>query len=93
MGLPIQAAVLVVGASTGEEALRLEQERPGWRFTATDVSLDMPAIAQRHFIEAGIADRVRLHAGTLHVLEDAPLHDAALLIPVAHFIPDDGSRL
>ncbi len=91
--LPAQARVLVVGAGTGQEILRLARARPDWQFTAADVSPDMLALAQQNFVKAGIADRVQLHAGPLEALNSGHNHDAALLILVAHFVPHDGRKL
>lgn len=90
--LPGPADVLVVGAGTGQEVLRLAQARPDWRFTATDVSADMLALARQNFGEAGIADRVRMHVGPLDTLDADQGYDAALLILVAHFVPHDGRK-
>ena len=90
--LPEQAHVLVVGAGTGHEVLRLANLCPGWRFTATDVSGDMLALAHQKFLDAGIAHRVRIHLGGLDSLPPGPPHDAALLILVAHFVPAGGKQ-
>lgn len=90
--VPGPANLLVVGAGTGQEVLRLAQARPDWRFTATDVSADMLALARQNFAEAGIADRVRMHVGPLDTLDAGQGYDAALLILVAHFVPHDGRK-
>lgn len=89
--LPEDAArVLVVGAGT--ELLALAGQRPGWCFTATDLSAPMLAVAQQRCLAAGIQERVQLHVGELDRLQGPAPHDAALLLLVAHFVPDDGRK-
>lgn len=87
------ARLLVVGAGTGEELLRLGQTHPRWRFAAVDPSPHMLAVAKRRIAEAGLVDRVELVEGTTDLLPAQPTHDAATLILVLHFLPDDGAKL
>lgn len=90
--LPDTAHLLVVGAGTGREILELAERRPDWTFTASDLSADMLAVAEEHLDAAGVGARVRTHVGPLDSLPEGPGHDAALLLLVAHFVPDDGAR-
>lgn len=66
--LPAQAQILVVGAGSGEEIVRLASLAPHWHFTATDISADMLALAQDKCARAGITRRVTFHHGGLDTL-------------------------
>ncbi len=88
------ANLLIVGAGTGMEILHMAAENPQWRFSAVDPAASMLDAARQKFTEAGLSDTVNLHVG---YVEDLPksteLYDAATLLLVLHFIPDDGSKL
>ncbi len=87
------AHILVVGAGTGEELIRLSAANAGWRFTAVDPSAEMAERLQERVANQGIGDRVRLHVGPLRSLPpDGPPFDAATLLLVLHFVPDDGAN-
>lgn len=67
------AHVLVVGSGSGEEAVGLAAEEPGWRVTGVDPSPDMTRIARHRLANANLTDRVALHTGLLQDLpEEAP---------------------
>ncbi|GEO80921.1 class I SAM-dependent methyltransferase [Pararhodospirillum oryzae] len=91
--LPAGARVLVIGAGTGTDILRLGQDNPGWRFLGVDPSPDMLAVArQRVATVPGLEERVDWHAGALDTLAaDTPAHDGALSVLVSHFLPDTPS--
>lgn len=91
--LPERARVLVVGAGTGEEIEQLGARYPGWRFTGVDPSAEMLAVARRRIDEAGLADRATLHEGTVDDLPADNRYDAATLLLVMHFLPDNGAKL
>ena len=88
-----EASVLVVGAGTGEEVMRLAQGNPGWRFTAEDPAGAMLVVAREKLAAAGVADRVELFEGLVQDLPRTERYDAATLILVHHFLPDDGAKL
>lgn len=87
------ANVLIVGSGTGEEILNLSKLNPQWQFTGVDPSADMMAVAQTRITEQGLSSQAQLHLGTTDELPEAQLYDAATLILVMHFVPDDGSKL
>jgi len=87
------ARVLAVGVGTGEEIVRLGRAHPRWRFTGVDPSPHMLAVARRRIAEAGLDDRTDLVEGTADILPPEPSYDAATLLLVMHFLPDDGSKL
>lgn len=91
--LGTRARVLVVGAGTGEEVLHLAPGNGGWRITAEDPSAAMLDVAREKIAAAGLSDRVELFAGLVQDLPPAEPYDAATLILVQHFLPDDGSKL
>jgi tRNA (cmo5U34)-methyltransferase len=91
--LGAEADLLIVGAGTGEEIVQLGARYPGWRFTGVDPSPEMLAVAQQRLAEAGLAERTTLHVGVVDDLPTTSRFDAATLLLVMHFLPDDGAKL
>lgn len=90
--LPRGGRVLVVGAGTGIEIVHLKRARPDLCIHGVDPSDQMLELAERRVAEAGVGDGVTLQLGyAADVPIDAPF-DAATLINVLHFVPDDGSK-
>jgi tRNA (cmo5U34)-methyltransferase len=92
------ARVLLAGAGTGAELATLAAAGPGWRFVAVDPSPDMLAHLQRRAAASALRERVTVHAGEVRSLPggadaDGALFDAATLLLVLHFLPDDGAKL
>ncbi|MBQ4838084.1 class I SAM-dependent methyltransferase [Pseudoalteromonas luteoviolacea] len=85
------ATILIVGAGTGKEVIELAQYNPTWHFIVQDVSADMLAIADQHFTNLGLSDRVTIHHGPL--LQGQYQADVALCLLVMHFVKDDGSKM
>jgi len=85
--------VLVVGAGTGMELITLGARYPEPRFTAVDPSAEMMAVARERVGSAGLAERVTLRVGRVDELPADPPHDAATVLLVMHFLPDDGAKL
>ena len=85
--------ILVVGAGTGEELVRLAACDATWRFTAVEPSPPMAERLRARVAEHGCAGRVLVHEGYLHELPGGlPPHDAAALLLVLHFLRDDGAK-
>jgi tRNA (cmo5U34)-methyltransferase len=82
------ANVLVVGAGTGEEIVRLGRAQPGWRFTAVDPSAEMLERCQERVAEAGMSDRVTHVQERVEDLPPDAHFDGATSIFVAHFLQD-----
>ena len=90
--LPPGARVLVIGAGTGIELVTLKEVRPDLEVHGVDPSEQMLEIARRRVAEAGVAGGVSFRLGYAEDVPAAPLFDAATLINVLHFVPDDGSK-
>ncbi|MBW4622408.1 MAG: class I SAM-dependent methyltransferase [Cyanosarcina radialis HA8281-LM2] len=93
LNLGRQADILVVGSGTGMEIVNLSQLYPEWQFTGVEPSPDMMAVANQKLAENKLGDRVKLHLGVTDELPESKLYDAATLMLVMHFLPDDGSKL
>lgn len=87
-----KAKVLVVGSGTGNELVTFGKAMPGWTFTAVEPSPRMMGQCQVKLEKAALTDRVELHEGYLDNLPPGELFDAATLILVLHFVPDNGSQ-
>ncbi len=90
--LPPGARVLVVGAGTGIELIALKRARPDLRLHGVDPSEQMLQIAERRVAEAGLESGVTLQLGYASDVPTRPRFDAATLINVLHFVPDDGAK-
>lgn len=91
--LSTSARLLVVGSGTGMELMSYCQQNPQWLLTGVDPASEMMAIAREELTNKGFLERVNLHFGYLDTLPETEPMDAATLMLVMHFIPDDGSKL
>lgn len=87
------ARVLLAGAGTGAELAALASAGPTWRFVAADPSADMLAHLRTRAASLGVSDRVAVHDGVVAALPREAAFDAATLLLVLHFVPDDGAKL
>ena len=85
------AHVLIVGAGTGHEALSLALAQPQWHITGVDPSDAMLSVARQRIAKRRLEDRVCLQIGHVQDVESSHL-DAATVILVMQFLPDDGSK-
>ncbi len=85
--------LLVAGSGTGMEISYFAERNAEWTFTGVDPSSEMTAIAGNRLEELGLSKRARLHTGFVHELPATEPFDAATLILVMHFLPDDGEKL
>lgn len=90
--LPVGGRVLVVGAGTGIELVTLKRARPDLRLHGVDPAGQMLELARRRVAEAGAESGVTFQLGYAADVAPAPLFDAATLINVLHFVPDDGGK-
>lgn len=87
------ARLLIVGSGTGMELVNYSQLNPGWSLTGVDPAAEMMAIAQSELAVHGLQERVDLHTGYVNSLPETEPMDAATLLLVMHFLPDDGAKL
>lgn len=87
------ARVLVVGAGSGNELAAYAQGEPGWHLMAVEPSERMLAQARARMAGLGMESRVEFFPGHLADLPETEPFDAATLLLVLHFQPDDGSKL
>ena len=87
-----EAHVLIVGCGTGREIATFAPAQPQWRFTAVDPSRQMVDTTARAVRRLGLNERVTLHHGYVDDLPSQPHFDAATVINVLHFLPDDGPK-
>jgi len=93
INLSKEANLLIVGSGTGTEIINLSQLNPQWQLMGVEPSPDMMAIAKRKLTEQGLSKQVKLHLGFTDELSESKLYNAATLILVMHFLPDDGTKL
>jgi tRNA (cmo5U34)-methyltransferase len=91
--LPEGASILVVGCGTGKELEWLGRTNPTWQLLGVDPSPDMLSITRERLAQLGFRDRISLHEGVASSLPEHILYDAATLVLVLHFFPDDGTKL
>ncbi|NNG17332.1 MAG: class I SAM-dependent methyltransferase [Gemmatimonadales bacterium] len=87
------ARVLVVGAGTGNELAAYARGEPGWLLTAVEPSEGMLAQARARMADLGMESRIEFCRGHLAELPETRPFDAATLLLVLHFQPDDGAKL
>lgn len=90
--LPADARLLVVGCGTGTEMAAFLADNPGWTAVGCDPSRAMLGVAAERLKEAGVAGRAELHACTVEDLPGEVPFDAATILLVMHFLPDDGAK-
>ena len=90
--LPPASRVLVVGAGTGIEMVTLKRIRPDLGVHGVDPSEQMLELAKRRVAQAELTSGVTFQLGYTADVPPTPLFDAATLINVLHFVPDDGSK-
>ena len=88
-----QSNVLITGSGTGMEIINLCQRNPHWKFTGVEPSADMMEIAKNRLEIQEITKQVKWHPDYVDSLPENQVYDAATLLLVMHFIPDDGSKL
>ena len=87
-----RAHVLVVGCGTGIELVTFKEIRPDLRLHGVDPSAQMLDIAKRRVAVTGLVDGITYQLGYASDVVLKPAFDAATLINVLHFVPDDGSK-
>lgn len=83
--------ILIVGCGTGYELSLLLKQHPEWRYTAIDPSLTMINKARERLSGVTGAEQVSFLQGDTSVLNElmhSAQFDAALVILVAHFVPE-----
>jgi len=82
------AHLLVVGAGTGTEIVRLARVRPGWHFTAVDPSAEMIDRCRERVEAEEVGPRVEYRCDRVEALSGESRFDAATSVFVAHFIQE-----
>lgn len=87
-----RASVLVVGCGTGKEIATLAPAEPGWSITGVDPSAEMVGVTRSVVRRLGVESRVTVVHGEVDALPSRTSFDAATIINVMHFLPDDGGK-
>jgi tRNA (cmo5U34)-methyltransferase len=91
--LKVSAKLLIVGSGTGMELVNYSKINPAWSLTGVEPSPEMMAIAKSELAKRELQERVNLHLGYVNSLSATEPMDAATLMLVMHFLPDDGAKL
>lgn len=91
-GIPADGEVMVVGIGSGSELVTLGRAS-SWRLLGVEPSEQMIAITRDRLHRAGLETRVRIHHGYTDDLPADLRVQAATLVCVLHFLPDDGAKL
>ncbi|BAE52890.1 class I SAM-dependent methyltransferase [Paramagnetospirillum magneticum] len=83
---------LVIGAGTGVECVALAESCPNLSVVGVDPSKDMLDHAEAKVKEHNLTARVRLYPSKVGDLPKFEPFDAATLLLVMHFLPDDGAK-
>ena len=87
-----RARVLVVGCGTGIELVTFKEIRPDLRLHGVDPSSRMLELARRRVARTGEMEGITFQLGYAADVAPTPGFDAATLINVLHFVPDDGGK-
>ncbi len=88
-----QGRILVAGAGTGAECVALGRACPALHVVGLDPAADMLTLAEGKVAAHGLTERVRLYPCKVDDLPSFEPFDAATLLLVLHFLPDDGAKL
>ncbi len=86
------AHVLSAGCGTGVEMLTLGESFPDWSFTGVEPAPAMAGVAQANVEISQLSERCHIEQGYVEDLSADITFDAATLILVMHFVPDDGQK-
>ncbi|NVK18651.1 MAG: class I SAM-dependent methyltransferase [Methylocystaceae bacterium] len=87
-----EAKLLSVGCGTGVEMMTLGDHFPNWHFTGVEPAPAMAGVAQANIEVKQMSERAQVFQGFVEDLDGDLSFDAATLILVMHFVPDDGSK-
>ncbi|MEM8486318.1 MAG: class I SAM-dependent methyltransferase, partial [Bacteroidota bacterium] len=86
------AKILIIGAGTGAEIIKLSQVEPEWSFTAVDPSEEMLTRCSANISQAGLSQRANFVCSRIEELSNKTFYDAATSIFVAHFITEQAHK-
>jgi tRNA (cmo5U34)-methyltransferase len=86
------ANLLSVGCGTGVELITLGKDFPDWTFHGVEPAPAMAGVAQKNVEIQKLSDRCTVTQGYVDDVPEEVLFDAATLILVMHFVPDDGGK-
>jgi len=86
------ARLLVAGAGTGAEIVRMGEAHPQWRFTAVDPSPEMLDRCRARAAAAGMDGRVKHVCERVEAMPSAQPFDAATSLLVTHFIEGEAAK-
>lgn len=90
--LPETARLLVAGAGTGAEIVRMGEAHPQWRFTAVDPSPEMLDRCRARVAAAGMNGRVEYVCERVEAMPEERTFDAATSLLVTHFIEGEAAK-
>lgn len=83
--------LLDVGGGSGAYSIAFAQAAPGLRADLLDLD-PVTRIAQRHIVEAGLADRVQTRAGDLHRGSLGENYDVVFVSAICHMLGEEENR-